>query len=256
MKKKKKKSKVKKSTYKNKLWKKIWRTFLYLFGFIVVGSVALVCLFRFVPLPTSAFMLHQHITDFQNDKGFVKIKYQWVGYDQISAFAPAAIIASEDQRFHQHSGFDLDAILSAVEDHLEGDKLRGASTISQQVAKNLFLSPSRSFWRKGAEVWFTVLLEMFWNKQRILEVYLNIAELGNHIFGIEAASQHFFGISAKNLSAKQAALLATTLPNPKKYRADRPTNYLRERQTWILQQMQNMGFVKIQDSIFTKSSNT
>jgi monofunctional biosynthetic peptidoglycan transglycosylase len=121
---------------------------------------------------------------------------------------------------------------------------RGASTISLQVAKNLFLSPARSFWRKGAEVWFTLLLELLWNKQRILEVYLNIAELGDHIFGIEAASRHFFGISAKKLSAKQAALLATTLPNPKKFRTNRPTSYLRKRQAWILSQMQNMGYKK------------
>lgn len=241
---KKKKRKAKKSASKNTLWKKIQRFFLYLLVFVVVGSVALVCLFRYVPPPTSAFMLHQHITDFQNNKGFINIKYQWVGYDQISAFASAAVIASEDQRFHQHPGFDLDAILSAVEDHLDGDKLRGASTITQQVAKNLFLSPARSIWRKGAEVWFTLLIEMFWSKQRILEVYLNIVELGNHIFGIEAASLRFFGISAKNLSAKQAALLATTLPNPKRYRADRPTDNLRKRQSWILHQMQNMGYVK------------
>lgn len=241
---KKKKSKTKSSS-KNTLWKKIQRLFLYVFVFVVVASVALVCLFRYIPPPTSAFMLHQHITDFQNDKGFINIKYQWVDYEKISVFASAAVIAAEDQRFHQHAGFDLDAILSAVEDHLAGDKLRGASTISQQVAKNLFLSPTRSFWRKGAEVWFTFLLELFWNKQRILEVYLNIAELGDHIFGIEAASRYFFGISAKNLSAKQAALMATTLPNPKKFRTNRPTNYLRKRQTWILGQMQNMGYKKI-----------
>jgi monofunctional biosynthetic peptidoglycan transglycosylase len=237
MKKKKRKAKLRKN---NTIWKKIKRILLYSFVFVVVGSATLVCLLRYIPPLTSAFMLHQHINDFQNDKGFINIKYQWVDHEQISDFAFTAVIAAEDQRFHQHSGFDLDAILTAVENHLDGDKLRGASTISQQVAKNLFLSPSRSFWRKGAEVWFTLLLELFWNKQRILEVYLNIAELGNHIFGIEAASQHFFGISAKNLSPQQAALMAATLPSPKRLRTDRPTSYLRKRQAWILGQMQNI----------------
>ncbi len=240
----KKKNRKSKSSSKNTLWKKTKLFILYLFGFFIVGSVTLVCLFRYIPPPTSAFMLHQHIKDFQDDKGYTNIKYQWVNYEKISVFASAAVIAAEDQRFHQHSGFDLDAIIAAVEDHLDGDKLRGASTISQQVAKNLFLSPARSFWRKGAEVWFTLLLELLWNKQRILEVYLNIAELGDHIFGIEAASRHFFGISAKKLSANQAALLATTLPNPKKFRTNRPTSYLRKRQAWILSQMQNMGYKK------------
>ena len=193
-------------------------------------------------------MLHQHIEDFQNNKDFTKIKYQWVDHEQISIFAFTAAIAAEDQRFHQHSGFDLDAILSALEDHLDGNKLRGASTISQQVAKNLFLSPARNFWRKGVEIWFTLLIEIFWDKQRILETYLNIAELGNHIFGIEAASRFYFGISAKQLSAKQAALFAATLPNPKKFRSDKPSTYLRKRQNWILQQMKNVKYIRRQPS--------
>ncbi len=237
------KRKSKSSKDKKTFWKSIKYFFLYAFLSVVVGSIALTCLFRYIPPPTSAFMLHQHIKDFQNDKGFIKINYQWVDHEQISTFAFTAAIAAEDQRFYQHFGFDLDAILAAVENHLDGDKLRGASTISQQVAKNLFLSPARSFWRKGAEVWFTLLIELLWNKQRILEVYINIAEFGNHLFGIEAASRHFFSISAQHLSAKQAALIAATLPNPKKFRTDQPTSYLRKRQAWILRQMQNIGYI-------------
>lgn len=125
---------------------------------------------------------------------------------------------------------------------MDGEPLRGASTISQQVAKNLFLTPSKSFIRKGLEVWFTGLLEIFWSKQRIIEVYLNIAEFGDHIFGIEAASQHYFGIPAKQLSRSQAALLASTLPNPILLKAAAPSNYVLKRRNWILRQMQNVSY--------------
>lgn len=120
-----------------------------------------------------------------------------------------------------------------------GGKLRGASTISQQVAKNLFLNPSRSFIRKGLEIWFTLLIEIFWSKERILEIYLNIAEFGDHLFGIEAASRRYFGISARQLNAEQAALLAATLPNPLLLKAAQPSAYLQKRQNWILRQMRN-----------------
>lgn len=242
------KNKRKSKSKKNKktLWKIIKHFLLYFFLFVVFSSITLVCLLRYIPPPTSAFMLHQHIEDFKNNKDFTNIKYQWINHEQISIFAFTAAIAAEDQRFYQHSGFDLNAILSALEEHIDGNKLRGASTISQQVAKNLFLSPARNFWRKGIEVWFTLLIEVFWNKQRILEVYLNIAELGDHIFGIEAASRFYFGISAKHLSAKQAALIAATLPNPKKFRTDMPSTYLRKRQTWILQQMKNVDYIRRQ----------
>jgi monofunctional biosynthetic peptidoglycan transglycosylase len=122
-----------------------------------------------------------------------------------------------------------------------GRRLRGASTITQQVAKNIFLTPSKSFIRKGLEVWFTLLIEIMWSKQRILAVYLNIAEFGDHLFGIEAASQHYFGIPAKNLNRSQAAMLAATLPNPLRLRAARPSSYVIKRQNWILRQMQNLG---------------
>jgi monofunctional biosynthetic peptidoglycan transglycosylase len=125
---------------------------------------------------------------------------------------------------------------------MDGEKLRGASTISQQVAKNLFLAPSKNFVRKALEVWFTLCVEIFWSKQRILEVYLNIAEFGDHLFGIEAASQRYFGIHAKQLSRSQAALLAATLPNPIRLKAAKPSNYVLKRRNWILRQMPNASY--------------
>lgn len=182
-------------------------------------------------------MLHRHIDDLVAGQGYRAIDQRWVGNANISKHAFAAVIASEDQLFYKHSGFDVDAIIKAFDLYRHGGKLRGASTISQQVAKNLFLSPSKNFGRKALEIWFTLLIEALWSKPRILEMYLNIAEFGDHLFGIEAASRRYFGIPAKQLSAEQAALLAATLPNPIRLKADRPTAYLYKRQHWILRQM-------------------
>ena len=226
-----------------KLWLKIKRLFLYLVLFFCLSSIVAVGLLRFLPIPVSTFMVYRHFEDFQNNHNFKSIDYQWVGRNKISPFAFSAVIASEDQLFFQHFGFDLESINSAIDTYLDGGRLRGASTISQQVAKNLFLTPAKSFWRKGLEVWFTLLIEAFWSKERILEVYLNIAEFGNHLFGIEAASRYYFGIAAKQLSAQQAALLAATLPSPLRFQADKPTAYLRKRQIWILGQMKNLDYL-------------
>jgi monofunctional biosynthetic peptidoglycan transglycosylase len=176
-----------------------------------------------------------------NNATFKPINYRWVSSEHISADAFAAVIAAEDQQFFQHFGFDLQSIQASIEDYNEGGRLRGASTISQQVAKNLFLTPAKSFIRKGLEVWFTVLIELLWSKERIVEVYLNIAEFGDHVFGIEAASLNYFGVSAKHLNRSQAALLAATLPNPLRLKVTHPSNYLIKRQHWILRQMRNRG---------------
>ncbi|PKM13375.1 MAG: monofunctional biosynthetic peptidoglycan transglycosylase [Gammaproteobacteria bacterium HGW-Gammaproteobacteria-3] len=222
--------------------RRLARLTFYLGLFFSISSLILVALLRFIPAPTSAFMLHRHIDDFSNDAAFQPIHYRWIRYDHISAYAVGAVIAAEDQRFFQHHGFDTDEIYKALNTYFEGGKLRGASTLSQQVAKNLFLSPARAFWRKGLEIWFTVLIEALWPKQRIIEMYLNIAEFGDHLFGIEAAARHYFGIPARQLSAQQAALLAATLPNPLKLQADRPSHYLYQRQAWILRQMKNLGY--------------
>ncbi|MGR9085813.1 MAG: monofunctional biosynthetic peptidoglycan transglycosylase [Gammaproteobacteria bacterium] len=208
----------------------------------VFTSLAVCTLLRWVPPPTTAFMLHRHIEDFIDHRTFRPIRYQWVNAKKISPHAYRAVIASEDQRFFNHFGFDLHSIQSSIDGYIGGGRLRGASTISQQVAKNLFLNPSKSFIRKGFEVWFTLMIELLWSKERIVTIYLNVAEFGDHLFGIEAASRHYFGIRASQLSRSQAALLAATLPNPMRLRASRPTGYLIERQHWILRQMHHIDY--------------
>lgn len=176
------------------------------------------------------------------DEGtFKPISYRWVSKKQISPFAGAAAMAAEDQRFPDHAGFDFGSIEASINQYRKGHKLRGASTISQQVAKNLFLTPTRSFLRKGAEVWFTLLIETLWSKERILEVYLNIAEFGDHVFGVEAASQRYYKIPASKLSRSQAALLAASLPNPIKLKVTQPSGHLLRRQSWILRQMSQLN---------------
>ncbi|WKJ92690.1 monofunctional biosynthetic peptidoglycan transglycosylase [Methylomonas montana] len=217
------------------------RGLTYAVLFFVLSSLLLVGVLRFMPTPTSAFMLHQHIDDLVEGKSYRGVEQRWVSRQHISPHAFAAVIASEDQLFYQHNGFDVDAIGKAFRQYLRGGKLRGASTISQQVAKNLFLSPAKNFGRKALEIWFTLLIETLWSKQRILEMYLNIAEFGDHLFGIEAASRRYFGISARQLSASQAALLAATLPNPILLKANQPSAYLHKRQSWILGQMRALG---------------
>lgn len=212
---------------------------LYLLLTFLATSVGLCVLLRWIPAPTSAFMVYRHYEDLRNDGSFKALKYSWVGAKKISTNAFSAVIAAEDQRFFQHSGFDLHSIQSSIDVYMDGGRLRGASTISQQVAKNLFLTPSKSFVRKGLEVWFTLLIELLWSKERILVVYLNIAEFGDHLFGIEAASQHYFGVHANQINRSQAALLAATLPNPILLRTAQPSGYLLKRQHWILRQMQN-----------------
>lgn len=207
------------------------------------ASVAICVLFRWLPPPTTMFMLHRHVEDLIYDHTFKSIDYQWVSTGKISRNAFTAVIASEDQRFFNHFGFDFNAIGNAIELYVDGGgTLRGASTLSQQVAKNMFLTPSRSFMRKGLEVWFTLLIEILWGKERILEVYLNIAEFGDHLFGIEAASQRYFGISARKISHQQAALLAATLPNPIVLRVLQPSAQVIRRQQWILRQMPNIAY--------------
>ena len=193
-------------------------------------SVGAVLVLRFVPPPFTAMMLEQ-------PRPIREIQYEWRDRRELAATVARAVIASEDQRFLAHHGFDFDQLQIALDEHRAGDELRGASTITQQVAKNLFLWSGRSFVRKGLEAYFTVLLEACWPKQRILEVYLNVAELGDGVFGVEAAARRFFGVSASALSAEQAALLAAVLPNPRKLLADRPSSYVRSRQSWILGQM-------------------
>ncbi len=207
-----------------------------------VGSVALVLVLRWVPPPASSFIAQGWLNALWAGER-AAFRYDWTPMATISPHAALAVIAAEDQRFPDHFGFDFVEIQDALEDQDEGKPLRGASTLSQQVAKNLFLWPGRSFVRKGLEVWFTVLLELLWPKQRILEVYLNIAEFGQYTFGVEAASQRFFHKPAARLAAAEAARLAAVLPNPLRYRVDRPSAYVLKRQRWIERQMLQLGGV-------------
>jgi monofunctional biosynthetic peptidoglycan transglycosylase len=201
---------------------------------LVVGGlllgVVLVLPLRWLAPPWTAMMVEQ-------PGPLSAVRYAWVDRRAIAATAATAVIAAEDQKFLEHHGFDFDSINRALEDHEDGDALRGASTISQQVAKNVFLWPGRSFVRKGIEAYLTVLLELFCSKQRILELYLNVAELGPGVFGVEAAARRYFGAPAAALSAPQAALLAAVLPNPRRLRVDKPSAYVRGRQAWVLAQM-------------------
>ena len=190
---------------------------------------------RWVDPPTSAFILRERLTASH------PVRHRWVDDDRISSAMKVAVIAAEDQTFPDHLGFDFKSIDKALEERERGRRVRGASTITQQVAKNLFLWSGRSWIRKSLEAYFTALIELLWSKQRILEVYLNVAEFGPGIYGVGAASEVFFRKSAARLNASEAALLAAVLPNPKRLRASAPSRYVRSRQEWIMGQMQGLG---------------
>ncbi|HXZ86517.1 MAG TPA: monofunctional biosynthetic peptidoglycan transglycosylase [Myxococcota bacterium] len=208
---------------------------------LLVGSVAAVIALRWIPPVSTAFMIEARIAAaVARDSGY-RTDYRWVPYREISPNLPIAVVAAEDQKFPIHSGFDFDAIADAIEERADGGPARGASTISQQVAKNLFLWPGRSWLRKGIEAYFTVLLETFWPKRRILEVYLNVAEFAPGVFGAGAASQRFFGVPVSRLDREQAAILAAVLPAPDRLHAGRPSDYVRERSQHIASEAERLG---------------
>jgi len=210
-----------------------------------------VLLLRWLPPVTSAFMVEARIAAWQGRERDYHTDFRWVSLEQISAHAAIAVIASEDQQFPFHTGFDFNSIREAVRASERGKRLRGASTISQQVAKNLFLWGGHSFVRKGLEAYFTVLIEVLWPKERILEVYLNIAQFGDGIYGVEAAAQRFWHKPAHALTSSEAALLAAVLPNPLRLHADRPSAYVLSRRDWILGQMRELGgasYLKVLES--------
>lgn len=208
---------------------------------LVLFSLAVVLILRWVDPPFSAIMAQRAVGAWWRGDPHYHLRQQWLDWRRISPQAPLAMLAAEDQRFAEHHGFDFVSIKDAVVDHIDGQKLRGASTISQQVAKNLFLWSSPSFIRKGFEVYFTLLIELCWSKQRILEVYVNVAELGRGIFGVAAASTIYFHKSAAALTADEAALLAASLPNPIRIKIDPPSDYALRRQGQIMQQMELLG---------------
>jgi monofunctional biosynthetic peptidoglycan transglycosylase len=213
-------------------------TLLVLF---LVGTALPVLALRWLHPTTSALMLEARIGAWRAGVRGYRTEFTWVSLEQISPNAAIAVIASEDQQFPFHTGFDFNSIREAVRASERGKRLRGASTISQQVAKNLFLWSGHSFVRKGLEAWFTVLIETLWPKERILEVYLNIAQFGDGVYGVQAAAQHFWHQSARNLSSRDAALLAAVLPNPHLLRVERPSRYVVARREWILGQMRGLG---------------
>jgi len=220
------------------------KRFRKVLAWVLLGAVGLsivpVLLLRWVPPPTSAFMLRRSLANLVSRQG-APIRYHWTGWAQISPSMRVAVVAAEDQKFPHHWGFDFESIAEAIEDQGPRRRVRGASTITQQVARNLFLWPGRSYVRKGLEAYFTVLLELFWPKRRILEVYLNIAEFGDGTYGVDAASKTFFGKHPSQLTQSEAALLAAVLPNPKRFHANPPSSYVEERAHWIEEQMEQLG---------------
>jgi len=215
----------------------LWRALLTLVALTVLPVV----FFRWIPPPTSAFMVERRVASLLRGESQRVIRYRWIGWESISPTMRLAVVAAEDQKFPHHWGFDFESIADAVQEKGARGRLRGASTISQQVARNLFLWPGRSYVRKGLEAYFTVLLEALWSKRRILEVYLNIAEFADGTYGVYTASQTFFGKRPFELQRQEAALLAAVLPNPARLHVRNPSAYVRERSGWIEEQMAHLG---------------
>ncbi|GAB2586847.1 monofunctional biosynthetic peptidoglycan transglycosylase [Dyella jejuensis] len=222
-----------------------FRRLLRYAGIVILSWIALswlvVVVLRFVPPWTSAVMMERRVEALVHGEKDFRLKQHWVPWSRISSWAPIAMVAGEDQTFPFHHGFDFRSIQNAIDAADDGKRLRGASTISQQTAKNLFLWNGRSFVRKGLEAYFTVLLEATWPKRRILEVYMNIAQYGDGIYGVGAASDIFFHEAPAQLNLAQAARLAAALPNPDRFRVDHPSGYVLERSHWIEQQVSQLG---------------
>lgn len=208
---------------------------------LALFSVLQVLVLRVVDPPFSMVMALRQVEAFASGDWKFRIHYQWRDWDQMAASVPISLVAAEDQRFPEHKGFDLKAIEKAREHNAQGGRLRGASTISQQTAKNLFLWQGRSWVRKGLEAWYTVLIETLWPKQRILEVYANIAEFGDGTYGVQAAARRYWGKDASRLSPAESARLAAVLPAPRRYNAANPGPYVQRRAAWIQRQARQLG---------------
>ena len=218
------------------LLRRLWRvTFL-----CAALSVLLVLSMRWIPPIGSGVMIERKLESWIDGKP-VELQRTWLPWEELPDNLKVAVIAAEDQKFAEHWGFDMAAIRAAMAHNESGGKVRGASTLSQQVAKNIFLWSGRSWLRKGLEAWFTALIELLWPKQRILEVYLNTAEWGDGVFGAEAAARYHFGIGAPYLSNQQASLLAAVLPNPRAWSAKKPGPYVNRRANWIRKQSYQLG---------------
>lgn len=231
---------------KRSVFSKLRRWFIRLLMVWIFITLTLVLAIRWFDPPTTAFMLQRLHSD-EHDP--IELQYEWRDLTRISPALAMSVISSEDQNFADHWGFDVAAIQQVLEDGKAGKKMRGASTISQQLAKNLFLWPSRSWVRKGLEVYFTAAIEALIPKRRILELYLNVAEFGDGIYGAESAAQSIFGVPAESLSANQSALLAARLPAPKTYPIQPPSDYMKQRARWIEQQIIQLGGNEYLDSL-------
>ncbi len=223
------------------VWSVIYKLIKKVVLWFLIISLSMVFLYKWVPVPVTFFMLQRCVAQKAEGKP-MKLKKDWERFDNISNHLALGVVCAEDQNFLTHSGFDFNAIEKAIKyndkmEDLGKTKRRGASTISQQTAKNVFLWHGRSWVRKGLEVYFTFLIETFWSKERIMEVYLNVIELGDGVYGAEAASKEFFNKNAKNLSIKESAILSVVLPNPRKYSAKNPGSYVLKRTNWCIKQM-------------------
>lgn len=204
-------------------------------------SIISVIIFRFIPIPITPTMIYLLGEQAFDSERKLVLKKDWESLSNISPNMKLAVIASEDQLFYEHYGFDFAAIKKAIRNNEKGRRLKGGSTISQQTAKNAFLLPHRNYLRKGLEAYFTMLIELLWSKDRIIEVYLNVIEFGNGIYGVEAASQYYFKKSASKLTKDEASLLAAVLPNPIRYKVDNPSSYILRRKNWIKRQISKLG---------------
>lgn len=225
--------------------KKLLRfVFIWLPLLFILISTTQVFLMRWVDPFASSFMVGRQVDAWLEKDWDFRISYEWKDEDQLSRHLPIALVAAEDQKFPEHDGFDFEAMEKALEHNKKGKKIKGGSTISQQVAKNVFCWNGKGFMRylrKPFEAWYTLLIEIFWPKHRIIEVYANVAEFGDGVYGAESAAKKFFGKSAKNLTPNESARLAAVLPNPKKYSAKNPGPYVNRRARWIQRQMRQLG---------------
>ena len=222
--------------------RRVFKYITYCLLTFLVSTVLAVAVYRWLPVPITPLMVIRCVQNIHNGET-AAIHHKWVPLKQISPYLPVAVMASEDQNFMHHHGFDFNAIQDAVIERLEGKRSRGGSTISQQTAKNVFLWPQSSWLRKGFEVYFTVLIELMWPKERIMEVYLNSIEMGPNIYGAEAVAQRHFGCSARKLRRSDCALIAATLPNPLRFSSLAPSGYMRKRQKKIEQEMRHIPLI-------------
>lgn len=220
-------------------FKKVLRLLKWAILIFVASSIFITLIFRFINPPITPLMMIRVVEQIADGEK-PTLKKDWVSIDEISTNMKLAVIASEDNNFESHFGVDFKAIQKANKLNQKGKKIRGASTITQQTAKNIFLWPARTWVRKGLELYFTGLVEVFWGKKRIMEVYLNMIEMGDGIYGVEAASQEYFHKSASKLSRSEAAAIAAVLPNPRRWRPDRPTPYIQKKKGWIQWNMNNV----------------